>query len=46
MRRIAGVTDPVAVLRGGALVHDQRREAGAPGFGYDELKDLYHRFAQ
>ncbi|MBP6630732.1 MAG: ABC transporter ATP-binding protein [Kofleriaceae bacterium] len=46
LEAIAGVTDHVAVLRGGALVLDQRREAGTPGFGYDELKDLYHRFAQ
>lgn len=47
LEAIAGVTDHVAILRGGALVHDERRNAGAKseGYSYAELKDVYHRFA-
>jgi ABC-type multidrug transport system ATPase subunit len=42
---IAGVTDHVAVLKRGRLVHEARRE-GAEGFAADDLKELYHRYSE
>ena len=42
LEAIAGVTDHVAVLREGKLVHEDRRAAG---FDYDELKATYHAHA-
>ncbi|MBE7454426.1 MAG: ABC transporter ATP-binding protein [Kofleriaceae bacterium] len=41
LEAIAAVTDHVVVLRRGQLAHVEKRR----GFGYDELRDLYHRHA-
>jgi heme exporter protein A len=43
LEAIADLTDHVAVLNRGRLVHEERRAAG---FAYPELKELYHRYTE
>jgi len=43
LEAIAGVTDHVAVLRNGKLVHEER--PGETTFSYDQLKAIYHQHA-
>jgi ABC-type hemin transport system ATPase subunit len=43
LEAIAGITDHLVVLRRGQVAFDDRRPAG---YGYDELKDLYHAHAE
>jgi ABC-type multidrug transport system ATPase subunit len=49
LEAIADLTDHVAILRRGALVHQERRpearRATTGGYRYDELRDIYHRHA-
>ncbi len=49
LEAIGDVTDHVCVLRRGQLVHEDRRPAArrqiAGGYGYAELRELYHRHA-
>jgi heme exporter protein A len=44
LEAIAGITDHVAVLRGGKLVHEQRTTAG-DALDYESLKAIYHAHA-
>jgi heme exporter protein A len=44
LEAIANITDHVAVLRGGKLVHEQRT-AGAEALSYEDLKGIYHAHA-
>ena len=41
LEAIAGVTDHVVVLRRGRIAHEER----GPGYGYAELKEIYHQHA-
>jgi heme exporter protein A len=43
LEAIAEITDHVVVLRRGQVVFDERRAGG--GYGYGELRDLYHAHA-
>jgi heme exporter protein A len=43
LEAIAGVTDHVAVLRNGKLVHEERATGAA--YSYDQLKAIYHAHA-
>jgi heme exporter protein A len=43
LEAIAGITDHLVVLRRGQVAFDDRRPAG---YGYEELKDLYHAHAE
>jgi ABC-type multidrug transport system ATPase subunit len=48
LESIGGVTDHVAVLRRGKLVHESSQpesEASGAGFSYGELKEIYHQFS-
>jgi heme exporter protein A len=49
LEAIAGVSDHVAVLRRGKLVHEASRQESSPGdggFSHGELKEIYHRFSE
>jgi ABC-type multidrug transport system ATPase subunit len=43
LEAIAGVTDHVAVLRNGKLVHEEKPPHTT--FSYDQLKAIYHKHA-
>ena len=43
LETISDLTDHVAVLQRGRLVHEERRPTG---FAYDDLKALYHRYTE
>jgi heme exporter protein A len=49
LEAIADITDHVVVLRRGRLAHEDRRPDARGttegGYGYGELKELYHRYA-
>jgi len=45
LESLAGVTDHVVVLRRGKVAHEQMSDA-EDGFGYEELKEIYHQYTE
>ena len=46
LEAIDGLTDQIAVLRQGKLVHESTCASDSAGFSYSELKEIYHQHSE